>query len=264
MLRLKSLSRDGAVGILHRLCLGEARFGELSEAVANTRTLTKRLKEMMALGLIEKAGSSYKITGKGFEAAVEVAEFEGKYEKTDVNYEELAKIQYGWMRVSLMRLIELFAESFGGDLVSLVLYGSVVEGSFQLGRSDVDVLYILEDDSEKVWQCEREIFKDFQSTWEYKACDYLLRTRGTYGYPEVTTVWLQKSFAKKFQLVYLDMLSQRAVLYDKEEFFQKLMRKLKGALEALATVRIERADGTYSWFLKPDLTPGELIEICLG
>jgi len=40
--------------------------------------------------------------------------------------------------------------------------------------------------------------------------------------------------------------------------------KLEEALKVLGTVRVERPDGTYIWFLKPDIAPGELIEISLG
>jgi hypothetical protein len=63
--------------------------------------------------------------------------------------------------------------------------------------------------------------------------------------------------------MYLDMLSHRAVLYDRQGFFQGLMEKLGEALKALGTIRIEHPDGTYSWHLKPNITPGELIEVRL-
>jgi len=264
MSKLEVLSRDGATDVLLRLCTGDARFKELNEAVTNTRTLTKRLKELAAEGLIQKAGVCYTITSEGFDTALKLAEFEGKSGRKPVNQEELAKIRYGWMRISLMRLTELFHKEFGDELISVVLYGSGVKGSFQLGRSDIDLFYIVEDGSRNVWQREEAVFKGFQSTWEYRACDYWLKAQGFYGYPEVTTASLQKSYAKKFQPVYLDMLSHRAVLYDAEDFFQNLMKKLKEVLKALGTIRIERPDGTYFWFLKPDIAPGESIEISLG
>jgi len=264
MSRLDVLSRDGAIDVLGRLCTGEARFKELNEAITNTRTLTKRLKELAVEGLIRKAGASYMITREGFDTVLKVAEFEGKFGRKRVDQEELSKIRYGWMRISLMRLTELFHKEFGDELISIVLYGSAVKGSFQLGRSDIDLLYIVEDDSRNVWQREEIVFKVFQFTWEYRACDYRLKARGFYGYPEVTTTSLQKSYAKTFQPMYLDMLSHRAVLYDAEGFFQNLMKKLEEALKALGTVRIEHPDGTYFWFLKPDIASGELIEISLG
>lgn len=264
MLKLDVLSRDGAIDIIRRLCTGEARFKELNEAITNTRTLTRRLKELAAKGLIQKAGVRYKITSEGFDSAIKIAEFEGKAELKWVNYEEFAKVRYEWLRISLRRITQLFHKEFGDELIAIVLYGSAIKDSFQLGRSDVDLLCILEDGSRNIWQREEDVFKGFRSTWEYRACDYWLKTQGFYGYPEVTTASLLKSYAKKFQPMYLDMLSHKAVLYDKEGFFQNLMKKLQEALKALGTIRIEHPDGTYGWLLKPDITPGESIEINLG
>ena len=258
------LSRDGAMAVLRRLCVEEAKFRGLNEAITNTRTLTRRLKELLELGLIQRVGTSYRITSEGFDVTIAIAELERKAAERRVRFEELAKLRYGWMRLSLMRLIEIFNQEFSDELLSIVLYGSAVRDSFQLGRSDVDLLYILEDRSRNVWRREGRAFKGFQSTWEYRACDHWLKTQGTYGYPEVAMVWLLKSDAEKFQPIYLDMLSHRAVLYDTGEFFQNLMKRLEEALKALGTIRIEHPGGAHSWLLKPDIAPGELIEINLG
>lgn len=47
--------------------------------------------------------------------------------------------------------------------------------TFQPSRSDIDLLYILEDNATNVWQREEKVFKRFQVTWEYKASDDLLK-----------------------------------------------------------------------------------------
>lgn len=218
----------------------------------------------MAEDLIQKDKNLYKITAEGFDTFLRIVWLEARSRHTWINLEELEKLRFEWMKVSLSRLSELFLEEFSSELISLIIYGSTVKGSFHLGRSDIDILYILEDHSENLWDREGRVFKNFQSTWEYRACDYWLKTLGTYGYPETTTVSLQKSYAKRFQPVYLDMLTHQATLFDREEFFHELMEKLEEALKALGTLRIEYADGTYYWSLKPDIRPGELIEIELG
>lgn len=255
MRRMEILSRAGAVDVLRCLSTGGARFKELNEAVSNSRTLTRRLKELGAGGLIRKTGLEYRITEKGFNVLLGTVEAEGLVGR------DLARIRCGWLRFSLRRLAELFLREFGNDLVSLVVYGSSVKDSFQPGESDVDLLYVVEDDSEDVWRREAGLFKAFKSTWEYKACDCWFKTRGFYGYPEVTTVSLRRGYAARFQPVYLDMLFHRVVLYDKEGFFQGLMEDLRKALSALGTIRVERPDGTYFWLLKPDIAFGETIRI---
>lgn len=260
---LEAVAKEGGLQVLRRLCTGEARFTELSEFVHNTRTLTRRLKELATAGLIVKADSRYRITGAGFETALAVVEVEGRISRGRVNFEELAELRYGWMKVSLMRLTELFLEEFRGELISLVTYGSAVRGPFKPGESDIDLLYLLEDGSKDPWGREERVFAGFRSSWEYRACNYWLRGQGAYGYPEVTTASLKRSYAKSFHPVYLDMLFYRAILYDTEGIFQDIMRRLQRALEALGTVRIEHPDGVYAWLLKPGAAPSEPIEVSL-
>lgn len=255
MRELEILSRAGAVDVLRRLSTGGARFRELNVVVRNSRTLTRRLSELSARGLIRRTGLEYRITDKGFDALlgiVEAGESVGR---------ELAKVRHGWLRISLKRLAELFLKEFNEDLVSLVVYGSSVRDSFKPGESDVDLLYIVEDDSRNVWRREASLFKAFKSTWEYRACDHWFKTHGFYGYPEVTTASLRRGYAARFQPIYLDMIFHRAVLYDKGEFFQRLMEDLRKSLTALGTIRVERPDGTYFWVLKPDIAFGESIMI---
>ena len=263
MFEFKTLSREGTIDILRRLSIGEAKFNELNKVVTNTRTLTRRLKELQREGLIHKVKLRYRITSKGLGIVFKIAEFEGRKKQKWVQDEEFANIGHRWMKISLRSLVDLFIEEFGDELISIVLYGSAIKRAFQLGKSDIDMLYILEDSATDIWQREENIFKRFQATWEYRACNYMLKTQGFYGYPEVTTTSLHRSYAKTFQLAYLDMLLSRAVLYDKDEFFQKLMKRLRKELKILGTTRVEYADGTYCWLLKPDVRPGELIEINL-
>jgi len=263
ILYLDLLSKEGAKDILRRLCIGEARFKDLNGGVTNTRTLTRRLRELIAQGLIQKDGNLYRITAEGSDTFLRIVWLEASRHIL-INFKELEKLRFEWMKVSLSCLSELFLEEFGSELISLVIYGSTVKGSFQFGRSDIDLLYILEDYSENLWEREGRVFKNFQSTWEYRACDHWFKMLGTYGYPEITTASLQKSYAKRFQPVYLDMLTYRAILIDREGFLQELMEKLGEILKSLGTVRIEYPDGIYYWSLKPDVRPGELIEIELG
>lgn len=265
-MKLDLLARDGAVEVLRQLCTGEARFKELNRLVPNIRTLSRRLKELQKEELIQRAGIHYRITERGFGAALKIAELERETDRGGVHPdpEEIAKVRCGWLRISLERLTELFLGEFDETLVSLILYGSAVKASFHPGRSDIDLLYVVEDGAGDPWPREGKVFRDFQSTWEYKACDHYFKTRGFHGYPEVTAISLERNHAKRFQPIYLDMLSHRAVLYDKDGFFQDLMEKLEKELKTIGTIRIEHPDGTYGWLLKPDITPGELIEINLG
>ena len=252
----------GALEILSRLSVGDARFRDLNALVTNTRTLTRRLRELEASGLIEKADGAYRITEAGFDVLWRVRDADLGQESGQMKRGEFGGLER-WLRIPFRRLAKLLVEEFGDELVSIALYGSSVKGTFEIGRSDVDMLYVVEDGAREVWRRESEVFKRFASTCEYSAFDRWFRTKGSHGYPEITATCLRKSDALSFQPIYLDMLFHRAILYDKDQFLEGLMARLRDRLEVLGAVMVRRPDGSWYWVLKPDLKPGEPLEIDL-
>ncbi len=167
------------------------------------------------------------------------------------------------MRIPLKRLVRAFLEEFGEDLVSMSLYGSAVRGSFELGRNDIDILYIHEDSFEDPMALEMRVFKRFEASYEYRAFDHWFKMRGLHGYPEVYVTRLGRSSSLAFQPVYLDMVSYGAILYDRGGHLKSLLTRFEGRLKDLGSVKIEHADGSWGWILKPGLKPGGLLEIDL-
>ncbi|HID90674.1 TPA: hypothetical protein EYP44_01785, partial [Candidatus Bathyarchaeota archaeon] len=118
--------------------------------------------------------------------------------------DELDGIRYGWLRIPLRRDVGLLVDEFEDDLVSVVLYGSSARGAFALGESDIDLLLVVEDETEDVWRRSCGVYRRFEASWEYRAFDRWLRRRGLYGYPSATVVELRRSQALTFHPVYLD------------------------------------------------------------
>lgn len=148
---LSLLARDGARELLRSLRTSEAGFKELNEVVVNTRTLTRRLKELRAKRLVRKVSDQYEATIDGFDTAFRLADLEAEAKKGPINRPELAKLRHGWMRVSMRYLAELFLAEFGDELV---LHGSAATGSFETGVSDLDLFHVLADGRREVWQRE--------------------------------------------------------------------------------------------------------------
>jgi len=263
MLNMLRLSAEGAYQVLRRLSTGDAKFKHLNQIVKNTRTLTRRLREMELAGWIKRVNGFYSITEEGFEALMTLHGPELKLKRRWVNVEEFKKLRHDWLRIPLKRLVELLSDEFREKTVSIALYGSSVSGSFKMGESDVDMLYITEGQVKNLPTRENEVFKRFRSTFEYTAFDRWFKTKGFYGYPEVTVTHLRRSEAQDFQPIYLDMTHSRAILYDKDGFLESLIKRLQDKLKDLGSQRVERADGSSYWVLKPDLEPGEILEIDL-
>lgn len=249
--------------ILRRLSLGDARFKDLNEVVSNVRTLARRLRELESLSAVRKIDKLYAITDEGLDLLMRISDLEKGEVGRWANEEEFDRIRYGWLRMPLRRYARLLFEEFKDDLVSIVLYGSSARGTFVPGKSDVDLLFVVGDEVDDPWRRSRDVHHRFEESWEYRAFDRRFRQEGLYGYPSVTVVELRRSQAMTFQPVYLDMVFNAHVLYDREGFFKKLLGRLRERLDSLGSIRIEHADGTWYWILKPDMERWEPIEIDL-
>jgi hypothetical protein len=60
--------------------------------------------------------------------------------------------------------------------------------------------------------------------------------------------------------VLLDIVQDGVILYDKNNFLASVLQKLERKLKELGSKRT-KTDKGYYWILKPDLKPGEVIEI---
>jgi len=60
--------------------------------------------------------------------------------------------------------------------------------------------------------------------------------------------------------IFLDMVEDARILYDRDSFFASRLRELKQRLEILGARRIRRGSAWY-WDLKPDYKPGDVIEL---
>ena len=60
---------------------------------------------------------------------------------------------------------------------------------------------------------------------------------------------------------YLGMLTAHVILYDRDAFFATLLTRLQQRLAELGAERRVDADGYEYWLLKPDLKPGETVEL---
>ncbi len=59
---------------------------------------------------------------------------------------------------------------------------------------------------------------------------------------------------------YLDMVDDSLILYDKDKFFSEFLTELKKRLKKYGAEK-RKWKGGYYWIIKPDIKPGEVIQI---
>lgn len=148
-------------------------------------------------------------------------------------------------------------ERLGDELIALVLYGSVARGEAR-PESDVDLLIILPDASPVYYERLKailEVQRVLKSSPEANA----LRQRGLAPY--LSYLILSEEEAGKNRYIFLDMIEEARILYDREGFFAGRLQELKERLTALGSRKVYLENGSWYWDLKPDLVLGEVFEL---
>ena len=152
-------------------------------------------------------------------------------------------------------IVSRLFECLGRRLKSIVLYGSIARGK-ALPESDIDLLVVAEglpsSYSERVkWL--RNILRGIE---EFRI--ELWRSKGLY--PLIDIIALTPEEAKVSHPIYLDMIEDAIILFDRGIIKEKL-REVKERLRALGARRVETPSGGWYWELKPDMELGEVVEI---
>lgn len=187
------------------------------------------------------------ITGK----AINSYQFIYPDNNMDINNEELIRI---YERV-LKKTIDEIRRFFGQNLVSVVLYGSLARGEAKMG-SDIDLLIVCENFPKErskrqdiFMKMEREIDEELKKI--YEKCGF---------YPYISPILKTKEEAQNISPLYLDMVTDARILYDKDSFFMEILKKLRIKLESLKAKKVKVGKKWY-WDLKPDYKFGEVVSI---
>jgi predicted nucleotidyltransferase len=164
----------------------------------------------------------------------------------------------GDLNRELRRLAEEYAlaarEALGDNLVSVVLFGSVARGGAAPG-SDIDLLVVCRELPEGAFRrrrlvepVEERLEPALRPLWERGLC------------PGFTVLLRTEAEAACFHRVYLDMVEDAVLLYDRDGFFAGVLARLRERLRALGARRRRLGDARY-WDLKPDFRPGDVIDL---
>ncbi len=158
-------------------------------------------------------------------------------------------------REAIRIMTEALRKRLGEDLISVILFGSFARGDAG-GTSDIDLLIVGANMPQS--RLDRiALFNEAEKSIE----DELKKIEEKYGMtiyfsPVIKSV----EEAEKFTPLYLDLVEDAEILYDKNDFMKNIIEELRRRLKELGARRIWKGRRWY-WILKPKIRVGEVIEI---
>ena len=157
-------------------------------------------------------------------------------------------------RTVIERLLNELLKVFRDDLISVVVYGSVARGTARRD-SDIDVLIVVK-------ELPRSRFERLSIYMKAEEkLDPLLNELLNRGYAvTISPILKTKREAERISPLYLDMVEDAIIVYDKNGFFEEILKRLRDKLRELGAERVWIGKKWY-WRLKKDYKFGEVIEL---
>lgn len=165
------------------------------------------------------------------------------------------QIDHLFYKPLLAKLTELIKDNYEDRLISLVLYGSVARGTAKKD-SDIDLILVVENLSYTEAMNKFLLVED-----RLKEKEEFLSVTAAGCSPEVKPIIFSREEASESRYIFLDVVNDGIILYDKSDFFKERLERLRKRLKELESKRIFCEDGSWYWILAPDLRFGETFEI---
>lgn len=154
----------------------------------------------------------------------------------------------------LFRIKEEIRCYYQKRLVSIAIFGSMGRGTPN-NESDIDILIV----ADGLPKGRMARVKEFEKV-EKRLKDDLdgLKHKGISA--DLSPIFKTKQEVLNGSLLFLDIIDDGAVFFDRGEFLRKYLESLRKKLRKLGAKKISQGDRWY-WILKPDYVPGEIFEI---
>lgn len=168
--------------------------------------------------------------------------------------EHEARALNGALRALAIRYGEVARERLGNALVSILLFGSVARGEADR-YSDIDLLLVIEGAPQGRFA---RMARLEEVAAEVEAVRTRLWRQGIYT--DFSVLVLTPEEAIKTRPIYLDMVEDGVLLWDRGGFFSGVLERLRQRLKALGSRRLRKGRTRY-WLLTSASRPGERIEL---
>lgn len=154
-------------------------------------------------------------------------------------------------------ILELLVNFLRDNLISVVVFGSVARGRAGLD-SDTDVILVASNMPRSLSE-RMEVLANLLVEFSKTQIHEELNRKGLNTWVQFHPLTAEE--AELHRPIYLDVVEDGIIVYDRGGFIERVMEGFRSRLEALGARRIFLEDGSWYWDLKPSIKRGEVVEV---
>jgi hypothetical protein len=209
--------------------------------------LSKKLRELRSLGLVESRNKIYSLTEKGRRAAELARDWTELIEAPKAEVKNLDRIPHRVFAEVLKRYCKILLDHFKDRLLGVLVFGSVARGDWT-PDSDIDLLVVVEGWGKPTWERSEELLKlrnELRGTEEYS------RAMRAGHVPIIQHYPLDKDEALGFHRMYLDASLDGIILFERDGFLSGVLEGVRKKLIEEGARRVTSPSGEFYWVWAP-------------
>ncbi len=154
----------------------------------------------------------------------------------------------------IVKTTRLLRENYADRLQSVCVYGSVARGTAS-ASSDVDMLVVVEGIRGSVGKRLEELYESVAPIEDERR--FLYRNE---LFTDVSFFPLSRDEASRFLPIYLDIIDEGVIVFDKEGFLEKVLSQCRSLVRKAGGQKVVK-NGRWFWRLDPKMPIGEEIAV---
>jgi predicted nucleotidyltransferase len=155
----------------------------------------------------------------------------------------------------VQKIFQKTKEYYKEDLISFVVFGSYAKDTLS-PYSDIDILII----TKKQPKSRPKRIINFINNVEKKLEKYIEKLRKKNIFVEISPIIKTQEEVEYGSFLFLDMIQDSIILYDKDNFFKEYLDSLDKKLKEYGSKKVFKKGGYY-WIIKENVNPREGINL---
>ena len=162
-----------------------------------------------------------------------------------------------FFRDYLIKFVEILEKKYEKNLLSVILYGSIARGTWNL-ESDIDIFLLFSNKIKEREKLDKDVLK---TIIEFEKTIHIINDNGIQIYFPIQELSLKLKDLVNFRTLFYDISMDGIVIYDKDLIGTKFLEKIRIRIKDKGLERIFVGYNDFYWKRKENVKFGEIIEL---